>query len=170
MYEKVKKLKKFVCKDSSQRIIAILFATIFIISFVYTDTDAFFDIFCYPEETYQILEKEADVLVKTNSFETNYDLVVTNYDFHDKTLSMELSSSLAQLNITIKNYGQSDQEYYRSRAYDSAVPYILWNVFGLLLLTTLVCSLGVLIVLILANVIQFIAFIIHKIIKVARKK
>ena len=168
MYEKVKKFRNFVCKDSTQLKIAAIFAVIFILVLAYND---FLDgRFCYPEETYQCLEEEAEILVKTNSFETNYDLVVTNYDFKSKTLSMELSSSPAKLNIKFNNYGESNQEYYIYREDNSAVLYILGNISGILILSVFTSTIGVLIILILATMIQLIAFIIHKIIRLIRKK
>lgn len=170
MYEKVKKFRVFVFKDSTLGIIAGVFTISFILFLVFTQFDMFHDMFHYPEETYQILEEEADILIKNNSFETNYDLAITNYDFKDKNLTMKLSSSSAILNININNYGQSNQEYNRYREHNSATPYILGNAFGIFVLTVSVFALAVLITLISASALQLIAFIIHKIIKLVRKK
>lgn len=170
MYEKVKNLRKFVCKGSSQRIIAVSCAVMFIINLALQDTEEFFSLFRYPEATYQNLEKEADILVRTNSFETNYELTITNYNFKEKTLSMQLSSSDAELDIIIENYGQQNQTYTRSRDINSAISQVLIATLSLLFVTLFMTALGVLAILLLASILQLIAFIIHKIIKFIKTK
>lgn len=171
MYEKVKKFREFVSKGSTQLIIASISIAIFMLFWVCTDTNSFLELFRYPVEAYQSLEKEADTLVESNSFETNYDLVITNYDFNDNTLLMELSSnSSTKLNIEITNYGRSNQEYSRSREYNSSTSYVLNNVVSLISLCIFIACCVVLFILILATILQFITFIIHKVVKVIKNR
>lgn len=163
MYEKVKKFKEFICKNSSQAIILLVFTVIFI--FVNIGKISFNNLFCYPEGMYQVLEEEASNLIRNNSFETNYDLVITNYNFSNKTLSMELSCDTATLDIEITNYGLINQEYNTNRDYNSAMSYILTNAFMILFISLCPAAFLLFVIIVLVSILQYIAFIIHKISK-----
>ena len=172
MYEKIKKLREFICKGSTQTIIGLIFTVIFILVELcsFASNGTLDDIFSYPEEIYQSLEEEADILIRTKSFETNYELVITNYNLNNGTLTMELSSGSTKLDIKVTNYRESNQKYETDREYDSAKSYILTNTFFILLIAIVSSAIILLIILSLVTAIQFVAFIIDKIIKLVKRQ
>lgn len=97
-------------------------------------------------------------------------MVITNYNFSNKTLSMELSCDTATLDIEITNYGLINQEYNTNREYNSAKSYILTNAFMILLISLCPATFLLLVIIVLVSILQFIAFIIHKIIRLVKKK
>ena len=94
MYEKLLNLKNALKKDCIRtKIFLVLYALALLLTTLFLSShNDLRSWFCYPENSYQVLEEEAETLIKNKSFETNYDLKITSYDFKSSLILIHVTS------------------------------------------------------------------------------
>lgn len=120
------------------------------------------EVFSYPDEDYKNLEEEATRMTQTHSFDTDYLLSITSYDNQSNNLSMDLSVNSSTLKITIDNYGKYDQEVSIKRNIKNQTEWIFHEIGNFVILDFLFSFLLVIVIILLANLIHFIAFLLEK--------
>ena len=84
-----------------------LFACIISLCILYF-TNAFY----YPDNEYKNLENEARRIIKTRSFETDYEMVITYYNSKDKEIDFELKDSKNTVYAYVDDYTTPNQKIY----------------------------------------------------------
>lgn len=118
--------------------------------------------FSYPEENYKNLEEEATRMTQTHSFDTDYVLTINSYDNQSNNLSMDLSVNSSTLNVTVDNYNKYNQEVSIKRNIKNQTEWIFHEIGSFVFLDFLFSFLLVIVIILLANLIQFIAFLLEK--------
>lgn len=122
----------------------------------------------YPENAYESLETEAYTMIKNKNFETDYHLVITDYDNYSNDLYFKLSDEQEPATITIfvNDYTSDNPKIDIERSSKSARSVLNSNSLLLFYYIPLVLTFVEMIALwILLTVIDFIFFIIDKLVK-----
>ncbi len=168
MYSKIKNFSECCWENYGLlRIFLITFAFWTITTCVIATVQGTWDtMFVYPEEEYTEIQTEADRIISNKSFETTYELQITNYSNRDHSLSFDIrGSNNSLLTVNVSNYGLENEEVSYKRFTKTPTTHILLELLAVILLIVLLAFVSMLAILIMISFIWFIAFIIHKIIE-----
>lgn len=173
MYSKIKNFAENCWENRIMlRIFLICFVLWGIVTCVIATVQGNWDnMFVYPEEEYAEIQIEADRIISNKSFETSYELQITNYSNRDHSLSFDIrGSNNSLLTVNVSNYGLENEEVSYKRFTKSPTTHILLELLAVILLIVLLALVSMLAILIMISIIWLIAFIIHKIIEYSSKK
>lgn len=173
MYKKIKNFAENCWENSSLfRLFLIMFILWFIVGCIITTKQNKWEtMFTYPESDYQVVQKEAERMIKTHDFETNLELNITSYSNTTHSLSFELrGKENSCLTVTVSNYMQENEEVSYKRFSKSPTSFILMELLAILLVIVLFALLSGLVILICISIVWFVAFVIHKILEHSKNK
>lgn len=100
--------------------ILLTFVVVLGLSAIYTLKDRWENFWQYPEESYQILEREANFMILNQNFDSRYEYTI-QYNNKTNELNLTLFPNSESIKTTVKviNYGKSAQTIFTKRAYNS---------------------------------------------------
>lgn len=173
MYSKIKNFAENCWENRIMfRIFLVAFVFWFIVGCIIAAVQGNWEtMFVYPEDDYVKLQNEADRIIISHSFDTSYELQITNYSNRDHCLSFDLrGDNSALLTVTVKNYGVENEEITYKRFAKSPISYSALQILAILLVIALFALLSLFAILIMISIIWFVSFLIHKIIEHSDKK
>lgn len=173
MYKKIKNFAENCWENRSLfRLFLIMFLFWFVVGCILTTNQNKWEtMFTYPENDYQIVQEEANRMIKTHDFETDFELNITNYSNTNHSLSFELrGNGSSLLTVTVTNYMQENEEISYKRFTKSPTSHIFMEILAIILVIFLFALLSGLVILICISIVWFVAFVIHKILEHSKNK
>ena len=116
----------------------------------------------YSEDSYKNLEKEANYMIESKDFDTDYNLHIQTYDNVTNYLCFDLSEDSAAVTAEVDNYGEPKEVINITRNFQSASS-LLWNTYLAIFALCSAFSLFALIILLaISGLLRFLAWIAYK--------
>ena len=165
MYERMKKAKEWLDAFFNWVIVAILIIVFFILGSIAIDTTNWLDGFSYPKEELQSLTEEANRIIETKDFNSEYKLTTTETTYPDKTIKLKIylvgdSSSVTAIVENWETPKQSKPDIELSPR--NNIVNCISNFFLILAPTVLISGVIVVIGLIIFGLLYIISFVIYK--------
>lgn len=173
MYKKIKNFGENCWENRSIfRSFLIMFLIWFIVGcIIVTKQNNWKRMFTYPESNYQVVQKEAERMIKSHNFETNFELNITSYNNISHSLTFELrGDSNTSLTVTVTNYMQENEEVSYKRLYKSPTSHIFFQLLAIFLIIVFLALLSSFVILIGISIVWCVAFVIHKILEHSKNK
>lgn len=115
----------------------------------------------YSEDSYKNLEKEANYMIESKDFDTDYNLHIQTYNNVTNYLCFDLSDDSATVTAEVDNYGKPKEVINITRDFQSASS-LFWSSCGAIFVLCYAFSLFALIILLaISCLLRFLAWIIH---------
>ena len=165
MYQKMKNAKEWLeCFFNS--LVAIVLIVVFcILAIININTTNWLDGFKYPKEELQILTEEANRIIETKDFNSEYKLTTTETTYPDKTieLKIELIGESSSIIATVENWENSKQSKPDIELSPrNNIANCISNLFLILAPTVLISGEVIVIGLIIFGLLYFISFILYQ--------
>lgn len=129
------------------------FFIVFIITLLvlaFADYDMFF---VYPEENYQFLEAEANRMISSNDFNTEYELEL-KYNNQSNSIEFQLDGYSIYVRANVNNYGESNQDITIQRK-STNISYLPHNILFLITVSIFITALFSMLGLLAMYIIEF---------------
>ena len=165
MYEKMKNAKEWLDAFFNELIVTLLIVVFVVLGIIATNTTNWLDGFSYPKEELQILTEEANRIIETKDFNSEYELTITETTYPDKTtqLKIKLVGESSSVTATVENWEtakQSEPDIEHSPL--NFITNCIGNIFLILGPTVLISAAVLIIGLIIFGLLYFISFVLKE--------
>lgn len=116
----------------------------------------------YPEDSYKNLEKEANYIIESKDFDTDYNLHIQTYNNFTNYLCFDLSDDSATVTVEVENYGEPKEVIDITRDFPSASSFLWSHCLAIFVLCWAFSLFALLILLVISCLLRFLAWLAYK--------
>lgn len=117
----------------------------------------------YSEDSYKNLEEEANYIIESKDFDTDYNLQIQTYNNFTNYLCFDLSDDSAAVTVEIENYGEPKEVIDITRDFQSASSLLWSNCLAIFVLCLAFSLFALIILLVISCLLRFLACLAHEI-------